>query len=111
MSSMSEFQRLMDGSPFLPEKGLPPTCSKEDVTPPLSPDDLKYIEEFNSKSWDDRPPDPWADRTEVGRTRPEASTEPFSDAAWYLTTSITLPTTLDQPRALPEAAPAEPCLC
>ncbi|XP_069424733.1 microtubule cross-linking factor 1 isoform X5 [Ovis canadensis] len=92
VSSMSEFQRLMDGSPFLPEKGLPPTCSKEDVTPPLSPDDLKYIEEFNSKSWDDRPLDPWADRTEVGRTRPEASTEPFSDAAWYLTTSITLTT-------------------
>ena len=92
MSSMSEFQRLMDGSPFLPEKGLPPTCNKEDVTPPLSPDDLKYIEEFNSKSWDDRPPDPWADRTEVGRTRPEASTEPFSDTAWYLTTSITLTT-------------------
>ncbi|XP_043744740.1 microtubule cross-linking factor 1 isoform X5 [Cervus elaphus] len=85
VSSMSEFQRLMDGSPFLPEKGLPPTCSKEDVTPPLSPDDLKYIEEFNSKSWDDRPPDPWADRTEV-------STEPFSDTAWYLTTSITLTT-------------------
>lgn len=36
VSSMSEFQRLMDGSPFLPEKGLPPTCSK-DVTPPLVP--------------------------------------------------------------------------
>ncbi|XP_054936279.1 microtubule cross-linking factor 1 isoform X2 [Physeter macrocephalus] len=92
VSSMSEFQRLMDGSPFLPEKGLPATSSKEDVTPPLSPDDLKYIEEFNSKSWDDRPPDPWGDRTEAGRARPEASTDPFSDSCWYLTTSITLTT-------------------
>ncbi|NIG58031.1 protein SOGA2 [Pontoporia blainvillei] len=92
VSSMSEFQRLMDGSPFLPEKGLPATSSKEDITPPLSPDDLKYIEEFNSKSWDDRPPDPWADRTEAGRARPEASTDPFSDSSWYLTTSITLTT-------------------
>ena len=89
---MSEFQRLMDGSPFLPEKGLPATSSKEDVTPPLSPDDLKYIEEFNSKSWDDRPPDPWADRTEAGRASSEASTDPFSDSSWYLTTSITLTT-------------------
>ncbi|XP_059749574.1 microtubule cross-linking factor 1 isoform X2 [Balaenoptera ricei] len=92
VSSMSEFQRLMDGSPFLPEKGLPATSSKEDVTPPLSPDDLKYIEEFNSKSWDDRPPDPWADRTEAGRASSEASTDPFSDSSWYLTTSITLTT-------------------
>ncbi|KAK1337597.1 hypothetical protein QTO34_002230 [Cnephaeus nilssonii] len=67
VSSMSEFQRLMDVSPFLPEKGLPTASSKEDITPPLSPDDLKYIEEFNSKSWDERPPDPWAGRTEGGR--------------------------------------------
>nr|XP_031546017.1 microtubule cross-linking factor 1 [Vicugna pacos] len=77
VSSMSEFQRLMDGSPFLPEKGLPPASSKEDVTPPLSPDDLKYIEEFNNESW--------ADRTEAG-------TELFPDSSWYLTTSVTLTT-------------------
>uniref|UniRef100_G1NYX4 Microtubule crosslinking factor 1 n=1 Tax=Myotis lucifugus TaxID=59463 RepID=G1NYX4_MYOLU len=43
VSSMSEFQRLMDVSPFLPEKGLPAASSKEDITPPLSPDDLKYL--------------------------------------------------------------------
>lgn len=95
----------MDGSPFLPEKGLPPTCSKEDATPPLSPDDLKYIEEFNSTSWDDRPLDLLGGQDPGGRTRPEASTEPFSDAAWYLTTSITLTTdTVTNSRTLPEAA-------
>ncbi|XP_057554805.1 microtubule cross-linking factor 1 isoform X2 [Hippopotamus amphibius kiboko] len=106
VSSMSEFQRLMDGSPFLPEKGLPATSSKEDVTPPLSPDDLKYIEEFNSKSWDDRPPDPWADRTEGVQARPEAGTEPFSDSSWYLTTSITLTTdTVTSPEHCPKQPP------
>uniref|UniRef100_A0A674J582 Microtubule crosslinking factor 1 n=1 Tax=Terrapene triunguis TaxID=2587831 RepID=A0A674J582_9SAUR len=45
VSSMSEFHRLMDISPFLPEKTLPSSSSKEDITPPLSPDDLKYIED------------------------------------------------------------------
>ncbi|XP_078203873.1 microtubule cross-linking factor 1 isoform X12 [Callithrix jacchus] len=100
VSSMSEFQRLMDISPFLPEKGLPSTSSKEDVTPPLSPDDLKYIEEFNNKSWDYSPtrghngggPDLWAERTEVGRAGHEDSTEPFPDSSWYLTTSVTMTT-------------------
>ncbi|XP_070485583.1 microtubule cross-linking factor 1 isoform X5 [Equus przewalskii] len=92
VSSMSEFQRLMDVSPFLPEKGLPAASSKEDVTPPLSPDDLKYIEEFNSKSWDERPLDPWADRTEAGRVGSEAGAEPIPDSSWYLTTSITMTT-------------------
>ncbi|XP_005372666.1 PREDICTED: microtubule cross-linking factor 1 [Chinchilla lanigera] len=101
VSSMSEFQRLMDVSPFLPEKGLPPTSSKDDVTPPLSPDDLKYIEEFNSKSWDSAvppragpewPPDPWADRTEGGQAGQEAPAEPFPSSAWYLTTSVTMTT-------------------
>ncbi|XP_039111163.1 microtubule cross-linking factor 1 isoform X3 [Hyaena hyaena] len=92
VSSMSEFQRLMDVSPFLPEKGRPAAGSKEDITPPLSPDDLKYIEEFNSKSWDEHPPEPWADRTEVGRAGNEASAEPFPDSSWYLTTSVTMTT-------------------
>ncbi|XP_053427735.1 microtubule cross-linking factor 1 isoform X3 [Nycticebus coucang] len=104
VSSMSEFQRLMDISPFLPEKGLPSTSGKEDVTPPLSPDDLKYIEEFNSKSWEytpprghggagtERPTDLWAERTEVGRAGHETSTEPFPDSSWYLTTSVTMTT-------------------
>uniref|UniRef100_A0A8C0MCR4 Microtubule crosslinking factor 1 n=1 Tax=Canis lupus familiaris TaxID=9615 RepID=A0A8C0MCR4_CANLF len=92
VSSMSEFQRLMDVSPFLPEKGVPATSSKEDITPPLSPDDLKYIEEFNSKNWDERPPEPWADRTEGGRAGSEAGAEPFPDSSWYLTTSVTMTT-------------------
>lgn len=100
MSCMSEFQRLMDVSPFLPEKGLPSASSKGDVTPPLSPDDLKYIEEFNSKDWDyaspragaDQPPDFWADRTEAGRVGHEATAEPCPDSSWYLTTSVTMTT-------------------
>ncbi|KAF7474244.1 microtubule cross-linking factor 1 [Marmota monax] len=100
VSSMSEFQRLMDVSPFLPEKGLPSASSKEDVTPPLSPDDFRYIEEFNSKSWDytpsrtgtERPPDLWTDRTEGVRAGHEANAEPFSDSSWYLTTSVTMTT-------------------
>ncbi|XP_037364724.1 microtubule cross-linking factor 1 isoform X2 [Talpa occidentalis] len=92
VSSMSEFQRLMDVSPFLPEKGLPAASNKEDITPPLSPDDLKYIEEFNSKSWDERPLDPWADRTEAGWAGKEASAESFADSSWYLTTSVTMTT-------------------
>uniref|UniRef100_A0A671L8K0 Microtubule cross-linking factor 1-like n=1 Tax=Sinocyclocheilus anshuiensis TaxID=1608454 RepID=A0A671L8K0_9TELE len=50
--SMSDFQRLMDSSPFLPDKSKPGEHGRDDVTPPLSPDDLKYIEEFNSKGWD-----------------------------------------------------------
>ncbi|XP_042185545.1 LOW QUALITY PROTEIN: microtubule cross-linking factor 1-like [Oncorhynchus tshawytscha] len=49
--SMSDFQRLMDSSPFLPDKSRHGDCGHDDVTPPLSPDDLKYIEEFNSKGW------------------------------------------------------------
>ncbi|XP_051010416.1 microtubule cross-linking factor 1 isoform X2 [Acomys russatus] len=92
VSCMSEFQRLMDVSPFLPEKGPPSTSSKEDVTPPLSPDDLKYIEEFNSKNWDYTSPRAGADRTEVGRVGHEATTEPFPDSSWYLTTSVTMTT-------------------
>ncbi|KAM5222011.1 microtubule cross-linking factor 1 [Ctenodactylus gundi] len=111
VSSMSEFQRLMDGSPFLPEKGLPPTSSKEDITPPLSPDDLKYIEEFHSKSWDcvatrvvpECPPDLWADRTEGGWTGHEPSPQSFSDSSWYLTTSITMTTdTMTSPEHCPK---------
>ncbi|KAG5842066.1 hypothetical protein ANANG_G00173730 [Anguilla anguilla] len=51
--SMSEFQRLMDSSPFLPDRTTHGDDGRRDeVTPPLSPDDLKYIEEFNSKGWD-----------------------------------------------------------
>ncbi|XP_047382465.1 microtubule cross-linking factor 1 isoform X10 [Sciurus carolinensis] len=100
VSSMSEFQRLMDVSPFLPEKGLPSASNKDDVTPPLSPDDFRYIEEFNSKSWDytpsrtgtERPPDLWTDRTEGVRAGHEANAEPFSDSSWYLTTSVTMTT-------------------
>ncbi|KAM9224326.1 microtubule cross-linking factor 1 [Dugong dugon] len=104
VTSMSEFQRLMDLSPFLPDQGLPSAGSKEDTTPPLSPDDLKYIEEFNNKAWDYSPPrdcggvgpgrptDSWTDRTEVGLAGADVVADSFPDSSWYLTTSITMTT-------------------
>lgn len=104
---MSDFQRLMDSSPFLPDKSKPGEHGQDDVTPPLSPDDLKYIEEFNSKGWDlptsslaacpiPGPviPSPvmeaWAERAESRRA--EFTSEAFQPASWYLTTSATLTT-------------------
>uniref|UniRef100_A0A452GL90 Uncharacterized protein n=1 Tax=Gopherus agassizii TaxID=38772 RepID=A0A452GL90_9SAUR len=102
VSSMSEFQRLMDISPFLPEKTLPSSSSMEDITPPLSPDDLKYIEEFN-KNWDysntrirsgvaAKPTEAWAERTENGKVRSDSTSDPFQASSWYLTTSVTMTT-------------------
>ncbi|XP_050564880.1 microtubule cross-linking factor 1 isoform X3 [Cygnus atratus] len=102
VSSMSEFQRLMDISPFLPEKNLPSSSSKDDLTPPLSPDDLKYIEEFN-KTWDysstrnhvgatEKPAEGWAERTETGKAGNDPASDPFQASSWYLTTSVTMTT-------------------
>ncbi|NXU50044.1 MTCL1 factor, partial [Turnix velox] len=102
VSSMSEFQRLMDISPFLPEKNLPSSSSKDDITPPLSPDDLKYIEEFN-KNWDysntrnsggatEKPAEGWAERTENGKAGNDTTSDPFQASSWYLTTSVTMTT-------------------
>ncbi|XP_071660343.1 microtubule cross-linking factor 1 isoform X9 [Patagioenas fasciata] len=99
VSSMSEFQRLMDISPFLPEKHLPSSSSKDDITPPLSPDDLKYIEDFN-KNWDysstrgttEKPGEGWAERTEIGKAGNDPASDPFQASSWYLTTSVTMTT-------------------
>ncbi|XP_042691193.1 microtubule cross-linking factor 1 isoform X4 [Centrocercus urophasianus] len=102
VSSMSEFQRLMDISPFLPEKNLPLSSSKDDITPPLSPDDLKYIEEFN-KNWDysstrnhgggtEKPAEGWTERTESGKAGNDPTPDPFQASSWYLTTSVTMTT-------------------
>ncbi|KAJ8374951.1 hypothetical protein SKAU_G00055310 [Synaphobranchus kaupii] len=96
--SMSEFQRLMDSSPYLPEKSAQGSSGREEVTPPLSPDDLKYIEEFNSKRWDfpsvpgasgtpDPPLEAWTEDRRV-----EPTSEAFQPASWYLTTSATITT-------------------
>ncbi|XP_016421964.1 microtubule cross-linking factor 1 isoform X2 [Sinocyclocheilus rhinocerous] len=102
--SMSDFQRLMDSSPFLPDKSKPGEYGRDDVTPPLSPDDLKYIEEFNSKGWDlptsslaacpiPGPviPSPVMEAWAESR-RAESTSEAFQPASWYLTTSATLTT-------------------
>ncbi|XP_051556570.1 microtubule cross-linking factor 1 isoform X3 [Myxocyprinus asiaticus] len=105
--SMSDFQRLMDSSPFLPDKSKAGESGWDDVTPPLSPDDLKYIEEFNSKGWDlptsslstcpipgpvIPPPvmEAWAESAESRWA--ESTSEAFQPASWYLTTSATLTT-------------------
>ncbi|KAK7944674.1 hypothetical protein WMY93_000402 [Mugilogobius chulae] len=97
--SMSDFQRLMDSSPFLPDKSRHSDRGPDDVTPPLSPDDLKYIEEFNSKGWDFPsasaapafPRDAWPDRG-------SESLDPYAPPSWFLTTSATLTTnTLSSP--------------
>ncbi|NXH09522.1 MTCL1 factor, partial [Bucco capensis] len=102
VSSMSEFQRLMDISPFLPDKTLPLASSKDDITPPLSPDDLKYIEEFH-KTRDysntrthggatEKPAEGWAERTEMGKAGHDPPSDPFQASSWYLTTSVTMTT-------------------
>nr|XP_033789936.1 LOW QUALITY PROTEIN: microtubule cross-linking factor 1 [Geotrypetes seraphini] len=101
VSSMSEFQRLMDSSPFLPDKNLTLNSSKEDITPPLSPDDLKYIEEFN-KTWDyadpnhgraaETPMEAWGEKAEIVKAENDSTVDPFQASSWYLTTSVTMTT-------------------
>ncbi|XP_059832121.1 microtubule cross-linking factor 1 isoform X1 [Hypanus sabinus] len=102
VSSMSEFQRLMDSSPFLPEKHFISDSSqhayktKDEATPPLSPDDLKYIEEFNGKSLEytskDKPAEAWLEKSEDDKTVSSLPAEPFQATSWFLTTSATMTT-------------------
>lgn len=103
--SMSDFQRLMDSSPFLPDKTRHGDPDQDDITPPLSPDDLKYIEEFNNKGWDfpssTSGPGPaqevWTDKASEARAAVLVP-DPFQPASWFLTTSATLTTsTLSSP--------------
>lgn len=92
--SMSDFQRLMDSSPFLPVKSRSGDPGQDDVTPPLSPDDLKYIEEFNNKGWEF----PACGSAEAARIGEPPLLDPFQPASWFLTTSATLTTsTLSSP--------------
>ncbi|XP_062259748.1 microtubule cross-linking factor 1 isoform X2 [Platichthys flesus] len=103
--SMSDFQRLMDSSPFLPDKTRHGDQGQDEDTPPLSPDDLKYIEEFNNKGWDfpssTSGPGParevWTGN--ISETRGgEPVPDPFKPPSWFLTTSATLTTsTLSSP--------------
>ncbi|XP_078253618.1 microtubule cross-linking factor 1 isoform X2 [Rhinoraja longicauda] len=102
VSSMSEFQRLMDSSPFLPEKHFADDpdehayITKDETTPPLSPDDLKYIEEFNGKSLQytskDKPAEAWLEKSEGEITSSSLPAEPFQAGPWFLTTSVTMTT-------------------
>lgn len=98
---MSDFQRLMDSSPFLPDKMRPGGPDVDNLTPPLSPDDLKYIEEFSNKGWGFPSPrsvrEPWTGRPAEG-LEGEVCPDPFQPASWFLTTSATLTTsTLSSP--------------
>nr|XP_043878201.1 microtubule cross-linking factor 1 isoform X2 [Solea senegalensis] len=103
--SMSDFQRLMDSSPFLPDKTRHGDRAQDDITPPLSPDDLKYIEEFNNKGWDfpsvtsgsGPAQEAWTEKTSDVQGG-EPIPEPFQPPSWFLTTSATLTTsTLSSP--------------
>ncbi|XP_068604827.1 microtubule cross-linking factor 1 [Brachionichthys hirsutus] len=103
--SMSDFQRLMDSSPFLPVKTRHSDQGQEDITPPLSPDDLKYIEEFNNEGWDfpsatsgpGLRQEVWIDKKLEARGG-EPVVGPFQQSSWFLTTSATLTTsTLSSP--------------
>ncbi|XP_072008314.1 microtubule cross-linking factor 1 isoform X3 [Engystomops pustulosus] len=98
VSSMSEFHRLMESSPFLPDKNLDPSGDKDELTPPLSPDDLKYIEEFN-KNWDyssvsqgDKVMRIVGERAGNGKVESKSPSETFQSSSWFLTTSVTMTT-------------------
>ncbi|XP_018123388.1 microtubule cross-linking factor 1 isoform X2 [Xenopus laevis] len=105
VSSMSEFHQLMESSPFLPDKNSDFAGDKDELTPPLSPDDLKYIEEFN-KNWDysnvsHQESDKvgiCGENKENGRIQRDPSSETFQSSSWFLTTSVTMTTnTLTNP--------------
>ncbi|XP_063307630.1 microtubule cross-linking factor 1 isoform X2 [Pelobates fuscus] len=115
VSSMSEFHRLMESSPFLPEKNLDSVSDKDELTPPLSPDDLKYIEEFN-KNWDysnisniglgDKMGGASGVGAGNGKTEKDLSTETFQAPSWFPTTSVTMTTnTLTNPEHCPKQSP------
>ncbi|XP_075682530.1 microtubule cross-linking factor 1 [Rhinoderma darwinii] len=98
VSSMSEFHRLMESSPFLPDKNLDLSGDKDELTPPLSPDDLKYIEEFN-KNWDyssvgqdDKIMRVVGERAGNGNMDLKSPSETFQSSSWFLTTSVTMTT-------------------
>ncbi|XP_053570900.1 microtubule cross-linking factor 1 isoform X2 [Bombina bombina] len=104
VSSLSEFHRLMESSPFLPDKNYDFASDKEELTPPLSPDDLKYIEEFN-KNWDysnvsqdDKVIGVNRERTSNRIIETSPSSDTFQSSSWFLTTSVTMTTnTLTNP--------------
>ncbi|XP_073407048.1 microtubule cross-linking factor 1 isoform X4 [Dendrobates tinctorius] len=98
VSSMSEFHRLMESSPFLPDKNLDLSVDKDELTPPLSPDDLKYIEEFNN-NWDynsvgqgDKVTRAGGERAGNGKVESKSPSETFQSSSWFLTTSVTMTT-------------------
>ncbi|KAJ8337167.1 hypothetical protein SKAU_G00383870 [Synaphobranchus kaupii] len=102
-------QRLMDSSPFLPDRSTHGDDGRRDeVTPPLSPDDLKYIEEFNSKGWDFQSSQSLGAGVEAWPEvrRAEQAADTFQPASWFLTTSATLTTnTLSSPEHCQRPAP------
>ncbi|XP_044149170.1 microtubule cross-linking factor 1 isoform X2 [Bufo gargarizans] len=98
VSSMSEFHRLMESSPFLPDKSLDLSGDKDELTPPLSPDDLKYIEEFNknldysSVGHGDKIIRVGGERAGNGKVESKSSSDTFQSSSWFFTTSVTMTT-------------------
>ncbi|XP_069813863.1 microtubule cross-linking factor 1 isoform X2 [Dendropsophus ebraccatus] len=115
VSSMSEFHRLMESSPFLPDKNLDLSGDKDELTPPLSPDDLKYIEEFN-KNWDyssvgqgDKILRVGGERAGNGKVESKSPSETFQSSSWFLTTSVTMTTnTVTSPEHCLKQSPRSP---
>ncbi|KAM4687614.1 LOW QUALITY PROTEIN: microtubule cross-linking factor 1 [Discoglossus pictus] len=111
VSSLSEFHRLMESSPFLPDKNPDFASDKEDLTPPLSPDDLKYIEEFN-RNWDygsvsqgNKMVGVCGERSN-GKVETASASDTFQPPSWFLTTTVTMTTnTLTNPEHCQNQSP------
>ncbi|MEE6464444.1 hypothetical protein FKM82_006262 [Ascaphus truei] len=98
VSSMSEFHRLMERSPFLPDKNSDFNDNRDEFSPPLSPDDLKYIEDFN-KNWDyscvgqgDKIEGVCGGKAGSGKIETNSGSNTFQTSSWFLTTSVTMTT-------------------
>uniref|UniRef100_S4RWH7 Microtubule crosslinking factor 1 n=1 Tax=Petromyzon marinus TaxID=7757 RepID=S4RWH7_PETMA len=93
-SSINDFDAQMDNVPYLPEKSSPtnsdPLFIKIDgVSHPLSPDDLKYIEEFAARRRvNDATHDRWSSdgRESEQALLQDGPAESEGHSSWYLTT-------------------------
>ncbi|XP_061410242.1 microtubule cross-linking factor 1 isoform X1 [Lethenteron reissneri] len=95
-SSINDFDAQMDSAPYLPEKSSPtnsdPLFIKIDgVSHPLSPDDLKYIEEFAARRRvNDATHDRWSSDGQESEQAllQDGPAESEGHSSWYLTTGV-----------------------
>ncbi|CAN0027758.1 unnamed protein product [Lampetra fluviatilis] len=95
-SSINDFDAQMDNAPYLPEKSSPtnsdPLFIKIDgVSHPLSPDDLKYIEEFAARRRvNDATHDRWSSDGQESEQAllQDGPAESEGHSSWYLTTGV-----------------------